>query len=115
MKLIFNLCVLCAFAVNNIFMNRCRHFLVSGRVQGVFFRAATEAAARRLGVTGWVRNLAGGRGGVVACGEEAKLSELERWLWQGPPHAQVEQVRSLEAEPQTFGDFFVPGWLLPEP
>jgi len=90
-------------------MNRCRHFLVSGRVQGVFFRAATEAAARRLGVTGWVRNLADGSVELVACGEVAKLSELERWLWQGPPRARVEQVRSLEAEPQTFGDFSVRG------
>ena len=90
-------------------MNRCRHFLVSGQVQGVFFRAATEAAARRLGVTGWVRNLADGSVELVACGAEAKLSELERWLWQGPPRARVEQVRSLEAELQTFSDFSVRG------
>jgi len=90
-------------------MNRCRHFLVSGRVQGVFFRAATEAAARRLGVTGWVRNLADGSVELVACGEEAKLAELERWLWQGPPRARVEQVRSREAELQTFSDFSVRG------
>ena len=90
-------------------MNRCRHFLVSGQVQGVFFRAATEAAARRLGVTGWVRNFADGSVELVACGEEAKLAELERWLWQGPPRARVEQVRSREAEPQTFNDFSVRG------
>ncbi len=90
-------------------MNRCRHFLVSGQLKGVFFRAATEAAARRLGVTGWVRNLADGSVELVACGAEAKLSELERWLWQGPPRARVEQVRSLEAEPQTFSDFSVRG------
>ena len=96
-------------AVYNILMNRCRHFLVSGQVQGVFFRAATEAAARRLGLTGWVRNLADGSVELVACGEEAKLMELERWLWQGPPRARVEQVRSREAELQTFSDFSVRG------
>lgn len=90
-------------------MNHCRHFLVSGRVQGVFFRAATEAAARRLGLTGWVRNLADGSVELVACGEDAKLSELEHWLWQGPPRARVEQVRSREVERQTFGDFSVRG------
>ena len=90
-------------------MNRCRHFLVSGQVQGVFFRAATEAAARRLGVTGWVRNLADGSVELVACGAETKLSELERWLWQGPPHARVEQVQSREAELQSFSDFSVRG------
>jgi len=94
-------------AVYNISMNRCRHFLVSGRVQGVFFRAATEAAARRLGVTGWVRNLADGSVELVACGAEAKLAELERWLWQGPPHARVEQVVSADVELQSFRDFSV--------
>jgi acylphosphatase len=90
-------------------MNHCRYILVSGRVQGVFFRAATEAAARRLGVTGWVRNLADGSVELVACGAEAKLSELERWLWQGPPRARVEQVQSQEAELQSFSDFSIRG------
>ena len=90
-------------------MNRCRHFLISGQVQGVFFRAATEAAARRLGVTGWVRNLADGSVELVACGEETKLAELERWLWQGPSRARVEQVRSQETGLQTFSDSSVRG------
>jgi acylphosphatase len=88
-------------------MNRCRRFLVSGRVQGVFFRAATEATARRLGLTGWVRNLADGSVELVACGDEAKLSELERWLWQGPPRARVEQVVATDVELQSFRDFSV--------
>ena len=90
-------------------MNRCRHFLVSGRVQGVFFRAATEDAARRLGLTGWVRNLADGSVELVACGMEAKLAELERWLRQGPPRARVEQVQSRETELQSFSDFSIRG------
>lgn len=88
-------------------MNRCRHFLVSGRVQGVFFRAETEAAARRLGVTGWVRNLADGNVELMACGAEVKLAELERWLWQGPPRARVEQVVATDVELQSFRDFSV--------
>ena len=90
-------------------MNRCRHFLVSGRVQGVFFRAETEAAARRLGLTGWVSNLADGSAELVACGAEAKLVELERWLRQGPPRARVEQVKSREVELQSFSDFSIRG------
>lgn len=98
-----------ALAVYNVSMNRCRDFVVSGRVQGVFFRAATEDTARRLGLTGWVRNLPDGSVELVACGDESKLKELERWLWQGPPRARVEQVKSLEAEPQTFSDFSVRG------
>ena len=88
-------------------MNRCRHFRVSGRVQGVFFRAATEAAARRLGLTGWVRNLPDGSVELLACGAETGIEELERWLWQGPPRARVEQVQASEAPPQSFDDFDV--------
>ncbi len=88
-------------------MNRCRHFLVLGQVQGVFFRATTEATARRLGLTGWVRNLRDGRVELVACGEEARLKELEQWLWQGPPRARVEQVVSDDIEPQAFRGFEV--------
>jgi acylphosphatase len=88
-------------------MNCCRHFLVSGQVQGVFFRATTEAAARRLGLTGWVRNLRDGRVELVACGDEARLKELEQWLWQGPPRARVEQVVSNDIEQQSFRDFEV--------
>jgi acylphosphatase len=88
-------------------MAECRRFLVSGRVQGVFYRAATQATARRLGLHGWVRNLRDGRVELVACGEAEKLEELERWLWQGPPHASVSEVVSEPAAPQTFTDFSV--------
>jgi len=88
-------------------MNRCRHFLVSGRVQGVFYRAASESVARRLGLTGWVRNLPDGRVELVACGEKTKLKELEQWLWQGPPRARVEQVAVQDVAAQVFPGFSV--------
>lgn len=68
-------------------------FLVSGRVQGVFFRASTRNEAQRLGVAGSARNLADGRVEVIASGSEDALSALERWLWQGPPSAHVEDVK----------------------
>lgn len=90
-------------------MNCCRHFLVSGQVQGVFFRTSTETTARRLGLGGWVRNLPDGKVEVVACGAEAKLKELEQWLWQGPPHARVAQVTVQETAPQAFTGFSVRG------
>ncbi|MBI3545943.1 MAG: acylphosphatase [Gammaproteobacteria bacterium] len=90
-------------------MNRCRQFIISGRVQGVFFRASTEATARRLGVTGWVRNLADGSVEVLACGDEAQLKELEQWLRQGPTQARVAQVVTQEMEPQQFEDFSIRG------
>lgn len=85
----------------------CRRYVVSGQVQGVFYRASTEATARRLGLNGWVRNLPDGRVELVACGEEAPLKRLEEWLWQGPPHARVEQVQSEETALATYPGFNV--------
>jgi len=72
----------------------CRHFLVSGRVQGVFYRASTQARARELQLQGFVRNLTDGRVEVVACGDETAIAALQNWLWQGPPQAQVGEVFS---------------------
>jgi acylphosphatase len=88
-------------------VNNCRHYLVSGQVQGVFYRASTESTAHRLGLTGWVRNLPDGRVELVACGEESKLDELERWLWQGPPHAHVAKVTARNVAAQVFTNFSV--------
>ena len=70
----------------------CQRFLVSGRVQGVFFRASTRKQAQQLGLTGHVRNLPDGCVEVVACGGQAAIEALQSWLWQGPPHAQVNDV-----------------------
>jgi len=69
------------------------HAFVSGRVQGVFFRASTEAKADQIGeITGWVRNLPDGRVEVVAEGPRERVRRLVDWLWQGPPPAQVRDV-----------------------
>lgn len=86
-------------------MTICRHFVVSGRVQGVAFRASTVAEARRLGVTGWVRNLPNGDVEVLASGEDHAVRALESWLWRGPRAARVTAVRLGEAPAQTFADF----------
>lgn len=69
-------------------------FLVSGRVQGVSFRASTRVVALRLGVCGRATNLADGRVEVLAEGEPAALAELERWLRHGPPMARVDALES---------------------
>ncbi len=66
--------------------------LVSGFVQGVFFRRETTDFARRLGLVGWVRNLSDGRVETVAEGEKAKLDELIRFCHLGPPGARVRHV-----------------------
>ncbi len=71
----------------------CRRCLVSGRVQGVWYRASTRREAERLGVTGHARNLPDGRVEVLACGAPAAVDALCDWLWLGPPHAEVGDVR----------------------
>ncbi|MCS7240325.1 MAG: acylphosphatase [Candidatus Bipolaricaulota bacterium] len=68
------------------------HIFVSGRVQGVFFRAHTRDLAQRLGLGGFVRNLPDGRVEVVAEGPEEKLQELIAFCHHGPPLAQVTGV-----------------------
>ena len=65
---------------------------VRGRVQGVFFRASTEAIAKRLGLTGWVKNRADGAVEIHAEGEEDRLRELVVWSERGPNAARVEKV-----------------------
>ena len=65
---------------------------VSGRVQGVFYRAAARNEAERLGITGYARNLSDGRVEVLACGAKSSVEELCAWLAKGPPHAEVNNV-----------------------
>lgn len=76
-----------------------------GRVQGVFYRGATQDNARRLGLDGWVRNCSDGSVELVACGEARTLAELEAWLWKGPSQARVENVVQETVAPQTFSGF----------
>ena len=70
------------------------HCLVRGRVQGVFFRASTQREAKRLGLTGWVKNLPDGTVEVVAEGEDDSLKEFLGWVQRGPTAARVERVDS---------------------
>ncbi len=76
----------------------CKRFLVSGRVQGVFFRASTAREATRLGVNGWALNLPDGRVEVLACGAADAVAGLQQWLQRGPPQAQVSHVEVDEAD-----------------
>ncbi|MCL1498238.1 acylphosphatase [Xanthomonas nasturtii] len=67
-------------------------FLVSGVVQGVWYRASTRERAVALGLVGHARNQADGSVEVVAAGSEAALDALQAWLQQGPPAAIVASV-----------------------
>jgi len=68
------------------------HIIVSGRVQGVFFRSRTSARARRTGVTGWVRNLRDGRVEAVFEGDREAVEEMIGFCKVGPPGALVKDV-----------------------
>jgi acylphosphatase len=79
-------------------MNACRRFLVSGRVQGVAFRAWTRMHADALGLAGWAMNLRDGRVEVLACGDVAAIERLRELLREGPPAARVTAVDELPAD-----------------
>ena len=80
-------------------------FLASGLVQGVFFRASTQARARELGLVGHARNLADGRVEVVAQGGADALDALGRWLHEGPPSARVADVVREDIAEQVISGF----------
>ena len=78
---------------------RAIHFHVSGRVQGVWFRASTTRQAMRLGLSGWVRNLPDGRVEGWAEGDAELVGQLIAWLWRGPELARVDDLDFDEVEP----------------
>jgi len=68
------------------------HVMISGRVQGVFFRAETRETARSLGLSGWVRNTRDGRVEAVFEGDSKAVEEMVQWCNKGPAGARVEHV-----------------------
>jgi acylphosphatase len=86
--------------------SRAIRYLVAGRVQGVYYRAATVAEAQRLRLRGAVRNLPDGRVEVIAAGDDAAHRELAAWLWRGPPAARVDSVQ-IEEWLEPVGERFV--------
>jgi len=81
-------------------------FLVSGRVQGVCFRASTREQGLRLRLSGHARNLDDGRVEVLAIGAEHAIEALAQWLEDGPPAARVTGVERLPADDIPPGDGF---------
>ena len=82
-------------------------FLVSGKVQGVFFRASARVQALRLDLSGSARNLADGRVEVIVAGEADAIEALGRWLRQGPPSAEVIEVVRSECHETLLAGFSV--------
>jgi acylphosphatase len=83
-------------------------FYVSGRVQGVAFRAHTRQQALALGLRGHACNLADGRVEVIAAGDAAAIDSLERWLQHGPPLARVDHLvrEAFDADMETLSTDF---------
>jgi acylphosphatase len=84
-------------------MKKRYHVWISGRVQGVFFRANTWKQARSLALSGWVRNVPDGRVEVVFEGEDLAAETMLRWCREGTPPARVDDVE-VAAETAT-GEF----------
>jgi len=76
------------------------HLKISGRVQGVYYRASALQEAQKLGLTGWVMNCPDGAVEAVAEGAKHKLEELIAWCRQGPDGARVTQVDVCWEKPE---------------
>jgi acylphosphatase len=81
------------------------HVVVSGLVQGVFFRQSAADEADRAGVAGWVRNLSDGRVEAVFEGAPAGVEALVAWCREGTPFSQVEDVEVAWEEPEGLTGF----------
>lgn len=84
-----------------------RRVVVSGRVQGVYYRDSCRSVARRLGVRGWVRNLTDGTVEIVGEGPAESVEQLVDWCRDGPPHAVVRDVRVTDEQPVGEAEFRV--------
>ncbi|MCK0715803.1 acylphosphatase [Chromohalobacter sarecensis] len=83
----------------------CLKAWVTGRVQGVGFRAAIRDQALKEELKGYARNLGDGRVEVMLCGEQTAVDRVVRWLWHGPPASRVTHVECEKVDvtpPSTF-------------
>ncbi|WP_436909750.1 acylphosphatase [Halosimplex marinum] len=81
------------------------HVYVTGRVQGVFYRATTRDEARERGVDGWVKNLDDGRVEAVFEGPEPAVEAMVEWCHEGSDRARVEDVEAEYGEPEGLDGF----------
>lgn len=81
------------------------HLIVSGKVQGVFFRANTKRKADELGIKGYARNLENGNVEMAVQGEEEKINELIRFIKNGPGISKVENMKATKKELENFKSF----------
>lgn len=84
-----------------------QHFLITGKVQGVYYRLSMQHKATELGLVGWVRNLSDGRVEALVSGQPQPMQALAIWLQQGPDRAFVDSVEVSDKEPMQFDTFSV--------
>jgi len=82
------------------------HLIISGHVQGVFFRHNTNIAANKLGLKGYVKNLSNGCVEVIAQGPEDKIKQLLAFCREGPENANVKDVKITYEEPSDMYETF---------
>ncbi len=85
----------------------CKRCIVSGRVQGVWYRDTTRRKARELGLLGSAVNLPDGTVEVIACGEPQAVAALCDWLWEGSPLSQVSEVQCVDWAGEPPADFTI--------
>jgi acylphosphatase len=83
------------------------HLLIVGKVQGVFYRDTARATARKLGVTGWVKNTTDGHVEAVISGTEKELSRFIEWARNGPREAVVIDIIRTDRDHEVFGGFTI--------
>lgn len=89
-------------------MSRVRvRVVVTGRVQGVWFRESTRERAEALGLDGWVRNLASGQVEALFEGDEVAVRDAVAFVRQGPPLARVDEVQTVLEDPKAEEGFRV--------
>lgn len=81
--------------------------IVSGKVQGVFYRQSTREKATTIGITGSVENLSNGEVKIIATGTKEQIETLIQWCRQGPPKAIVTSIEITELPLQSFGQFSI--------
>ena len=88
-------------------MSVAKRLRLTGRVQGVFFRAWAQGQARELGVSGWIRNCPDGSVEAQLTGEEQAVARMIERMRQGPSNARIEDMSIEDAEPESLGRFEV--------
>lgn len=82
-----------------------RHLIITGRVQGVAYRASMQQEARRLGITGWVRNRMDGNVEALVVGSDEAIAAIIAWAQHGPPAARVDLVQVEWATAEHYDGF----------